>query len=338
MRATLLELQKLRPDILRGVLLFFGVFTLANLLGERFFSRFDASYWWINFPRWTDNLRTALLILFSAASISFVLRSPRRQWQRRLLASIFLIFGLIASWNGIIFYMLLIGHHIRSTIAPFPLSWIIAAVFFSAAFSVWRDANFGLRHSLKGIALGFAATLLLFPLLQMLAFGKTDYSRHADAAVVPGAKIYADGHLSDALQDRVRTACQLYSRGLVRKLIFSGGPGDGVIDEPQAMKSYAVRQFGIPGKDIILDHAGLNTQATVENTSRILAEQNFTTVLCVSHFYHLPRLKLAFDRAGISAFTVPARESYILGKMPLFMAREIAALGKYYFHPLFERR
>jgi vancomycin permeability regulator SanA len=334
MHAILLDLRKLRPGLLRGVLLFFGVFTLANLIGERFVLRFDGTYWWINLPHFTGTIRTGLLILFSAASIIFVLRSPQRPWPRRALASLFLLFGLIATWNGIVFYILLIGNHIRSTIAPFPLSWMIAAVLFAAGFAVWRGVNLGLRNSLKGIALGFASTLLLFPLFQMLAFGKTDYSRQADAAVVPGARVYADGHLSDALQDRVQTGCQLYTSGLVRKLIFSGGPGDGLVDEPDAMKSYAIQQFGIPEKDIILDHGGLNTQATVQNTTRILAENHLTTVLCVSHFYHLPRLKLAFERANVSAFTVPAREHYILGKMPLFMAREIAALVKYYFHPL----
>ena len=62
------------------------------------------------------------------------------------------------------------------------------------------------------MAVAFAC-LAIFPLAQMFFFGKTDYRRPADAAVVLGARVYADGRLSDALADRVRTACQLYRDG-----------------------------------------------------------------------------------------------------------------------------
>ncbi len=39
-----------------------------------------------------------------------------------------------------------------------------------------------------------------------------------------------------------------------------------------------------------------------------------------------PRIKLAFQRAGVEVYTVPARESYILRQLPFNMVREVAAL------------
>ena len=57
-------------------------------------------------------------------------------------------------------------------------------------------------------------------------------------------------------------------------------------------------------------------------------------VLVISHAYHLPRVKLAYQRAGWDVFTVPARESYLLRQMPYNMAREVAALWVYYLRPL----
>jgi len=54
----------------------------------------------------------------------------------------------------------------------------------------------------------------------------------------------------------------------------------------------------------------------------------------VSHFYHLPRIKLAYQRDGWDVFTVPAKETYLLRQMPYNMAREIAALWLYYLRPL----
>lgn len=53
-------------------------------------------------------------------------------------------------------------------------------------------------------------------------------------------------------------------------------------------------------------------------------------MLAVSHAYHLPRVKLAYHRAGVEVFTVPAREERLLLRMPYFMAREVVALWVYY--------
>jgi hypothetical protein len=58
----------------------------------------------------------------------------------------------------------------------------------------------------------------------------------------------------------------------------------------------------------------------------------------VSHFYHLPRIKLAYQRAGMEVRTVPARETYILAQIPYSMAREVVALWVYYLRPLVAER
>jgi len=50
--------------------------------------------------------------------------------------------------------------------------------------------------------------------------------------------------------------------------------------------------------------------------------------------YHLPRIKLAYQRDGWDVFTVPAKESHLLRQMPYNMAREVAAIWVYYLRPL----
>ena len=57
-------------------------------------------------------------------------------------------------------------------------------------------------------------------------------------------------------------------------------------------------------------------------------------VLAVSHFYHLPRIKMTYQRQNMEVFTVPAKESRMLAKMPIFMLREVAAIMVYYVRPL----
>ncbi|MHC4300661.1 MAG: YdcF family protein [Planctomycetota bacterium] len=175
--------------------------------------------------------------------------------------------------------------------------------------------------------------LVGFPFAQMFCFGRTDYRRQADAIVVFGARVYASGRVSDALADRVRTGCELYLDGLAERIIFSGGPGDGDVHETQAMRTMGLK-LGVPAEAIVLDENGINTRATVHNTCGMFDNIGIARVLAVSHFYHLPRIKMSYQRQGREVYTVPAKESYTLTAMPYFVGREIAALWVYYLRPL----
>jgi vancomycin permeability regulator SanA len=241
--------------------------------------------------------------------------------------------GIVALVNTVQFYVLLTRHTVRAGI-PLPLSLLIAAALGLTVAACLRPPRPIARSTnLIPILAVCLACMVGFPIAQMLCFGKTDYRRPADAVVVLGARVYADGRPSDALADRVRTACQLYRAGLVRRLVFSGGPGDGAIHETEAMKRMATA-LGVKAEDIWLDKAGVNTQATVRNTEQLFLQWHASRILVVSHAYHLPRVKLAYQRDGWDVFTVPAKESYLLRQMPYNMAREVAAMWVYYLRPL----
>jgi uncharacterized SAM-binding protein YcdF (DUF218 family) len=109
----------------------------------------------------------------------------------------------------------------------------------------------------------------------------------------------------------------------------------GEIHETEGMRRFAttLKNHAVPDDDILVDRAGVNTRATVENTCRLFREHGFERVLAVSHFYHLPRIKMAYQRAGHDVYTVPAKESYTLTMLPWYIAREVAALWLYYVRP-----
>jgi len=58
------------------------------------------------------------------------------------------------------------------------------------------------------------------------------------------------------------------------------------------------------------------------------------TVLAVSQFYHLPRIKLAYARAGWDVWTVPSHDTPI-SKNRIAMLREIPAFWLYYARAAF---
>lgn len=330
----------------RGLSLFLGGFAAVNLLAELVQPGFDSNLWWIDL-RWLPGfVACPLLLSVVAALLLHAAGAPMRRQGRRLVAGAIVVAAAIALANACVFWRLLSGGMIASG-APVPLSLFIAGALAIIARDCWRagrrgvavpdrwagDSHVARAGRAGGILLAAGCFAVAFAWAQMICFGKTDYSRRADAAIVFGARVYADGRMSVALEDRVRTGCDLFHQGLVPRLIFSGGPGDGAVSEPQAMRAFALRS-GVPDGAILLDERGLSTQATVDETRRIMADHGITRTLAVSHFYHLPRIKLAYQRETCEVFTVPAKETYTLTALPMYMAREVAAWWWYYLRPV----
>jgi vancomycin permeability regulator SanA len=314
----------------RGLALFLGGFTIVGIL-QGLFTRTDATEWFVTWLG-VGGLGSRGVVGFSAVTLVLYGFRPNMSRTRKQLTilGILVLLGLTIV-NALSFYFLLARGRIASPL-PLPLSLLFTLVLILILKTV--DKKSLAQHYCGGdffrTALVWTGACLLFPLSQMIFFGKTDYRRSADAAVVFGARVYANGQLSDALADRVRTACDLHREGLVKALVFSGGPGEGTVHEVEAMKRFAV-SLGVAESDILLDFKGLNTQATARNVSLLAREHAFTTLLAVSHFYHLPRVKLTFEKAHLNVYTVPAQEPQLLARLPIFMLREVAAWWLYYF-------
>jgi uncharacterized SAM-binding protein YcdF (DUF218 family) len=313
----------------RILALFIGLFIAINLLGNVVWPGFDANVWWIHFPHWLPAwLARASLGISAVALIWFAFQNRHRGERSRLIAVMAMALAIIAFVNTISFYWLLATGRIEAGF-PVPLSLVVCGALILIARFAWSEQQTEIHPRWWMIAASSICLFALFPLALMLFFGNTDYRRPADAVVVFGARAYKDGHMSDALEDRIRTACELYRAGLTKRVVLSGGHGDGPVTEAEAMRAYALRH-GVLAQDIFIDNLGVNTEATVRNTAPLFQQWHAHRILAVSHFYHLPRVKLAYQRAGVEVWTVPARQGHLLGKIPYNMAREVVAFWDYY--------
>jgi uncharacterized SAM-binding protein YcdF (DUF218 family) len=314
--------------IARILALFFGLLTLVNLLAGLFCPGFNANPWLINFgrvlPAWFDDTVLAISAVFL---LKFAFQNRRRGQRAPFTAAVAAALAAVALLNAISFYRLLAMGRIEAGF-PLPLSLAVCGALLLIARSAWSEspADSRNRWMVAGCGLGLVVS---FPLALMVFFGNTDYRRPADAVVVFGARTYQDGRMSLALQDRIRTACELYRAGLAKHLVLSGGRGDGAITEAQAMRHYALKH-GVPAQDIFVDNEGVNTEATVRDTLPLFQQWHARRVLAVSHFYHLPRVKLAYQRAGMDVLTVPVHQGHLLTQLPFNMVREVAAFWDYY--------
>ena len=309
----------------RGLALGIGGLGLLNLAAG-----YDANLWWID-ARALGPAGDAVVVSGSAALLLWAVRPNMSRPRRR--ASMLLVLALlgIATANAINVWRLMSTGALHAGNA-LPFSALVAAILLAVLVAMAAPPSDGggtRRLRRVGVAAAAVAFIALFALGQMLTFGRTDYRRPADAAVVFGARTFSDGRLSLALADRVRTAAALYRQGLVGRLIMSGGPGDGAVHETEAMRRYAM-ELGVAREHILIDRQGLSTRATVAEVSAMRADHHLGRLIAVSHFYHLPRIKMAFQQAGMEVLTVPASESRPLARLPWYLAREVAAWWAYY--------
>ncbi len=312
-------LRALPRSALRGFAVFLGVFAVVNVLRSP-----ESNLWWIDLRPLPAGPASVALGFAGAALAAWGVR-PVAGAARRI-ATVVAALGLVlvTAWNGAAVLALRASGSVEAGLVP--LSFVLSAALGAVAFAAWRR-RCAAPTPQWAIAASVVACAFVFPLAQQVTFGRSDYRRDAGAIVVFGARTYADGRASTALADRVNTACDVWReaalRGPAPALFLSGGPGDGEIHETATMRRLAL-EAGVADASIVTDEAGVRTLATVENAADWARANGVTRVLAVSHAYHLPRVRLEFDRAGVEAFTVPARESRILLKMPWFAAREVA--------------
>lgn len=322
--------------VARGLALFLGGFGLLNVLGGRMHPGFDINIWWLDIRWLPSGPAQGLLCVASALMVAFGLWPRVSRWRSVLTRAAVAWLAFVAAWNTVMFYRMRIAGTFSAGV-PVPLSAVLLVLLVCLVVVVGKGRHIGRPWSLRQIATVVVVLLVLvlaFPLAQMVFFGQTSYTRPVDAIVVFGAGVYPDGTMSQALGDRVRTACDLYNEGVAKYLIVSGGPGMGAVHETEAMRKVAIAA-GVPPEMILVDRQGLNTDATVANTALLLKVHGLRSVLAVSHWYHLPRIKMTYQRAGWDVFTTPAVESPPpLQSLPHYVLREIAAVWVYYLRPL----
>ncbi len=145
----------------------------------------------------------------------------------------------------------------------------------------------------------FAATAF-----DIYRFSQRDDAQPADVAIVLGAGTFGD-QPSPLFAARIDHAIELYQRGVVKKLIMSGGRGSGGgYIEGEVAYRYA-QSKGVPAKDILYE---LRSRITYENLleSKLLMETHgLHTALIVSDPLHMKRAMVMAGDLGINAHSSP---------------------------------
>src|SRR5215217_2133471 len=110
----------------------------------------------------------------------------------------------------------------------------------------------------------------------------------AAAAVVLGAQVLPGGWPSRTLRVRALFAARLYSEGVVRIVIPSGGVGTHLPSEAVAI-SEVLQNAGVPDEDILLEQQGRSTQSSARLVARLARARSIENVLIVTDPLHCVR-------------------------------------------------
>ena len=170
------------------------------------------------------------------------------------------------------------------------------------------------------LAFTLAATLIV-------ADGLTDDIHAADVAIVPGNTVEKDGRPSARLRARLDQAAALYRQGLFTDVIVSGAVGSEGFDEAEVMKRYLVEN-GVPEAHIHVDSGGATSYLTARNAARMMRENGWQSAIVVSQYFHVPRMRLALKRSGVTP-VFSAHAQYFELRDVYSTAREVVGYGAY---------
>ena len=185
------------------------------------------------------------------------------------------------------------------------------------------------RHRQIVITLLSAISLwALAPSVLIWRQGHIDYARASDCAIVLGAAAYHT-RPSPVFEERIRHAIDLYDRGLVKNIVFTGGFGVGAPHaESEVGRDYALRH-GVPAQAIRIETVSRTTFENLKEARRVMRKNGLSTAILVSDPYHLKRAATMAHDLGINAVTSPTPTSRFRSwhARLLFLARET-----YFYH------
>jgi len=158
----------------------------------------------------------------------------------------------------------------------------------------------------KTVSVIFSVAVLATGLLawRIYSFGNTSSNSRADAAVVLGAAVWT-ADVSPVFRERINHAINLYRRGQVRKVIFTGGQGNpGEPTESAAARDYAL-QSGIPASDILIEEKSHTTYENILYAKQLADTHGIKKVLIVSDPLHMKRAMAMATDVGLTADPSP---------------------------------
>lgn len=148
--------------------------------------------------------------------------------------------------------------------------------------------------------------------MRIYSYSSASADVQADAAVVLGAAVWSQG-VSPVFRERINHAIDLYRRGRVHKIIFTGGQGNrNEPTEAAAAREYALSN-GISPDDILIEQRSHTTYENLVFAKQLADAHGLQKVLIVSDPMHMKRAIAMAHDVGLDAYPSPTTTTRYTG-------------------------
>jgi uncharacterized SAM-binding protein YcdF (DUF218 family) len=182
----------------------------------------------------------------------------------------------------------------------------------AAAFAGLTLELAGLRRLLQGAALGLAglwlAVALLGPVTRVMCDGlvRRDPAQPADAVLVMGSSVQADGDLTTDATSRLLHALELIGQGFAPRLILTELAAP--LDRHAATARGLVKHLGLNVELIALGPVRTTRDEAVL-VGRLCTDRGYRRLLVVTSPLHSRRASAALEREGVVCLSSPGMET-----------------------------
>jgi uncharacterized SAM-binding protein YcdF (DUF218 family) len=160
--------------------------------------------------------------------------------------------------------------------------------------------------------IALTVVLLTITAARIYRYSSVAVDKQADAAVVLGAAVWSQ-NVSPVFRERINHAVDLYRKGKVRKLIFTGGQGNSNEPTEAAAASSYAQANGIPIQDILVEQKSHTTFENIVNAKQLADANSLKTVLIVSDPMHMKRAMTMARDVGLIAYPSPTPTTRYVG-------------------------
>lgn len=161
----------------------------------------------------------------------------------------------------------------------------------------------------------FRAVLIFFMILSVSVFSvfiyvlnfQDDYEKYlngktkANAAVILGAAVWGGNRPSPVLKERIDKGFEIYQKGLVDKIVITGGGSPNELTEGEVSKNVLLK-YGVVPDDLFLENESNSTIEQIQFVrDSLFYSNNWDRIILISDNFHLPRAVEICDFNNISA-------------------------------------
>lgn len=125
-----------------------------------------------------------------------------------------------------------------------------------------------------------------------------------DAGTVLGAAVWGGNRPSPVLRERINKGYELYTYGIIKNIILTGGGAPGEMTEAEVSKNELLKK-GVNERNIFIENKSNSTLEQIKYlNNNLYKKNNWKEIVIISDNFHLLRTKQICKFFGINAYTV----------------------------------